>query len=297
MKKFVKWSLIIGFIICLLGVGLITAGAMMGGTQGFVSYMRNHDYTIGWRDDGYERGLIVESGGEMHSYDTTSEDELVLTGIQNLDLELEVGKLEIRQEARDDKQDTSLRIVQDEKAKLTHQVYQEDNTLKVEMVNSTWRKNRNWDGRDCLIILYVPENFRFREVKLDAKVGVIDADVLYADELDLEVSTGSITIDQGQVGTLEADCGVGNIKCMAEVERGAEVDCGVGTVSLVMKDRKDQYDYELKCSVGTIELIDEEEEIYTGLSKDKNRIDNGAGRTVELECGVGKITVQFPESV
>ena len=40
MKKLVKWTLILGIVLCFLGTGVMTAGAVMGGIHGVgtVSY-------------------------------------------------------------------------------------------------------------------------------------------------------------------------------------------------------------------------------------------------------------------
>ncbi|MDD3251035.1 MAG: hypothetical protein PHV18_00600 [Lachnospiraceae bacterium] len=58
MKRVIRWSLILGLICCLLGVGMMTAGVMMGGAD-FVSsnlhkipeHIEEHDW-----DDVFEDG-------------------------------------------------------------------------------------------------------------------------------------------------------------------------------------------------------------------------------------------------
>lgn len=40
MKRVIKWSLILGAVCCLSGVGMMTAGVMMGGADYVTEYVR-----------------------------------------------------------------------------------------------------------------------------------------------------------------------------------------------------------------------------------------------------------------
>lgn len=295
MKKFVKWSLIIGFIVCLMGVGMITAGAMMGGGEGLASYLRTHSYSLGWYDEGQQIGDWVwqtEDSGQIRYSDQGEGD--VLTGISKLKIEAGPGLVEIVQEKREDSQDTSLRIVHEDGNQRGYQIYQERETLKIELPNDRRRWTDGW--RMETLVIYVPEGYRFREVKVEALAGKMHADVLYADELELESKAGSITIGGGTVGRLEAECMSGEIECMAGVENGADAECKAGSLSFALAEGKDQYDYELECKTGKITLIGEEKEEYSGIWQ-KKHIDHRTGKTVELDCAAGEITVYFPESL
>lgn len=40
MNKVIKWTVVFGIIFCLAGIGVITAGAMMGGMEEFGNYVQ-----------------------------------------------------------------------------------------------------------------------------------------------------------------------------------------------------------------------------------------------------------------
>lgn len=296
MKKFIKWSLIIGFVSCLLGVGMMSAGAMMGGGEGLVSYLRNGRFSLlGRYSEAPYSGEWRESltgSGQLHN-ENQGEGE-VFTGIAELEIEAGPGLVELVEEHREDSQDTSLRIIYEDGSQLKYQIYQERDTLKIQLPE---RSRRGLDGwRMETLLIYVPEGYRFREVNVEAMAGEVRADILYADKLELESKAGTITIGGGQAGRLEADCMSGVIECMAKVEYSADADCKAGSLSFSMAEGKDQYDYELECKTGQIILAGEETEEYNSLWQ-KKYIDHRAGKQVELDCAAGKITVYFPESL
>ena len=58
MKRVIRWSLILSLICCLLGVGMMTAGAMMGGADFVSSYLHKLPEHI----DGYDWDDVFEDG-------------------------------------------------------------------------------------------------------------------------------------------------------------------------------------------------------------------------------------------
>ena len=42
MKKCVKWFLLVGILLCLLGTGIVTAGLMKGGARNAKAYAREY---------------------------------------------------------------------------------------------------------------------------------------------------------------------------------------------------------------------------------------------------------------
>lgn len=62
MNKVIKLSVILGVIFCLMGVGMITAGAMMGGINAMDVYMGN---AVGSRTAYYTRKIVHEIKDEI----------------------------------------------------------------------------------------------------------------------------------------------------------------------------------------------------------------------------------------
>lgn len=188
------------------------------------------------------------------------------------------------------------------------QCYAEDQTLHVKAVHEgqgrvTWNIIRS-----SKIILYVPENFTFDEVSIELGAGTLDfndlksteinlevgagqinAKNLVTDELEMSLGAGEIVLKKMEVGNLKADVGMGNLEMDGSVSRDAELQCAMGNITLEVEGDKDDFDYTLECSMGNITLGKED---FSGFSQER-KIDNEAGKTMDLECSMGNIEVSF----
>ena len=119
----------------------------------------------------------------------------------------------------------------------------------------------------------------------------LDDKVLQAEDFSLEVgagefsSCGAVTakscVLQVGAGTLDID--------MLDTQK-LSADCGTGEISLIMAGKEKDYDYELTCGIGEIDLGDSE---YSGFGIEKTISNDGASRSMVLECGMGEIDVEF----
>ena len=300
MKKIVKWSLIIGVIICLLGVGMITAGAMMGGSEGVVSYLgSSHSgrWYHGWYDDWYEDGQYQENRRISEDSSNQQLDEVMTyENISELEIESAIGTIKLVEESREDPNDQALKVARYQAEGVSRSYYeirQDKEELKIEFRGRA--RNVRWEDVESLTI-YVPEGYRFRKVDVETSAGSFYAEALYGDEVELSLRAGEIIIERGEITDLDVECAAGSLDCKALVSRLADIECQAGSVEIWLADAKDQYNYELDCKTGTITLQDEEEERYTGLWQ-KKYIDHRAANKIDLECAAGEITVNFPDSV
>ena len=85
------------------------------------------------------------------------------------------------------------------------------------------------------------------------------------------MGTGNVDLDNLNVQNLEADCGIGNI-------------------DLDINGKESDYDYEISCSAGEIDIGDSS---YSGIGHEKKISNPGASGKMDLDCGVGNITVDF----
>lgn len=303
MKKLIKWSLIIGLIISLMGVGMITAGAMMGGGNGLASYIRTHHYRLGWYDDDYDynyepgRDVSPSSGAVSSDLHRGSSDQgESYENIRKLKVEAAVGTVELKEEYRENPDDTAIRIEryrEDGEQIRNYAIRQEKEELKIEC-KRYGNQAKPYELES--IIIYIPEGYLFREVEIETLAGGFYAEVLNANEVDLELRAGEISIGGGRIEYLDVECQAGNLECDALVTGNADVECQAGSVNISLAGRKDQYNYELECKTGSITLVDTEEEAYNSIWK-KKYIDHRAGKTVELDCAAGEINIYFPDMV
>lgn len=305
MKKLIKWSFLIGLIVCLLGVGMITAGAMMGGGEHLISYMSNHHYGLGWLEDDYEdayEDFIGDyySWGEETEYldqlDSLPDQREVYDNIRKLDVEAAVGMVKVVEESREDSEDTTIQIgrySEEGKQVKKYTITQENDELKIEC-----KKHGNYRSPYEIesIVIYIPEGYQFRKVEVETLAGAFNADVLNANEVSLELKAGEINIGDGNIDYLDVESQAGRLQCDALVTGSADVECQAGMVNISLAGSKDDYNYELECKTGSITLTDTEEESYNSLWE-KKYIDHRADKTVELDCAAGKINIYFPDTV
>lgn len=283
MKKVIKWSLIFGIVCSLLGIGMMTAGAMMGGASDLENHFRElssmgvSDY-VEYRQSGVigETGYASETLGELmgsERYDNVKE----------LEIEAGPGDISIVAEVRDNPQDTSIRIERYPiEGVLVYEyiVRQEHEELKIERAHefrNIFRSHReqsdtNENKRMETLIIYVPVDYQFRKVDIEAAAASVHVEELNADKMNLELMAGALVMERGRAGKLDAECYAGDME-------------------LNLEGSKEQYNYELSSKAGEINLGDES---YSSLWNEKS-IDYHAGQEMDLDCASGRITVIFYE--
>lgn len=293
MKKLMKWFAILGVIFCLLGIGIMTAGAMIGGMDELNLYFNQSDLKMG-----AEHKVLQPWEAYVSVEERVAEPEVSVSGseefpaepydryenIRSLSAEVGAGKVELREMEELEENEIAVERWGDGNPYL---VEQEGNELEIEFPE--YRDNP--DGMETLII-GVPTGFRFQELDIEVKAGSFYADQVAADRLSLDVKAGEIQIMGGSTEYLEVEVKAGTIACLAEVEQAASVECSSGSANLLLAGEKNQYDYQLECAGGSIVLNGEEPEEFTRLYQ-KKKIDNHTGNMVDLECQMGTITVDF----
>lgn len=127
-----------------------------------------------------------------------------------------------------------------------------------------------------------------KDIEIDAGAGTINAVGLFADEFQTSLGAGSVMITDAEFGKMKIDGGVG--ECLisnCKLNGDAKVETGVGNITIGMDADKKDFNYELECGVGDIQVFDT---TYNSMSNN-SKIDNGAPHTIELENGVGSISI------
>lgn len=291
MKKVIKWSVIFGIICSLLGIGVMTAGAMMGGADNLFDYLSSF----------FDRGVnsYIESGRisieeGTDGFGNHSADDIVndteqyreqerYENVKELEIEAGPGEIYIVAEERDDPQDTSVRMEYYPVEGVLNYEYivrQEHEELKIERARqfehifSPHREQGDtYDSKRMeTLIIYIPVDYQFRKVDIEAAAASVHVEELNADKMDLELMAGALVMEGGRVGKLDAECYAGDME-------------------LNLEGSKEQYNYELSSKAGEINLGDES---YTSLWNEKS-IDYHAGQKMDLDCASGRITVDFYE--
>lgn len=324
MKKFMKTCGIIALVMIVLGMALGVAGSSAAGrttisqvvesvTGGRVKVEFGDGSWGIFKDIEFIDNLEVDQGSGLNvNYDISdasmfSKERDILSGDVEMyspgsgvrKLEIQVGGCAV--ETKVSKDD---RIYLEAKGMRKFQGYVEGDTL---YVLGTVKSGITWSD-DKSVIIYLPEDSFFDEVEIDMGAGTFDMDRLNAKEISLEVGAGRITLGSvqarelsvsvgaGQIelkemaaGELDAEVGMGEFTAQGTLDGDAEIECSMGNVELKLDGRKEDFDYEIEGAMGSIQL---DKEDLGGFAQERN-IDNGAAKTMKLECSMGNITVEF----
>ena len=237
----------------------------------------------------------IQIDNEEPKYIADYEDEFDVSEVKDLDIELDIAKLNIQ---KSDKLGiVAYNLIEDFDCEV------KDGTLKIfEDINMN-RKVFNTE-KVPYITLYIPEDFKFENVVIKSGVGNIDIEKLYANNLnvkfgtgnfnafDLEVNetkfeggVGELNIYNSNLGKLNFKAGVGNSNIESKLSDDSEVKCGVGNVTLNLIDGKEEYYFDIETGLGNIFL--DEEKVKNGTFGNKE------AKNIDIEGGIGNIKIKF----
>lgn len=284
MKKGLKWLLAAGIAACLLGCGMMTAGAMMGGLDQ-LAYFPYIDY-----DKHIMPGRISPEKTATDIISSTDEGGTVeYPSVRELKIEVVGDSLvQLIELDREELPEDTIRIIHSDTGETSYKLNTKGDTL---VISSPTRRNLlNRRSVEDLKI-YIPRNYQFRAVSIECVSGVLDAEALYTQKLEVEAVSGSVGIGGGQVDTLAVECVSGTVECNARISREADVECTSGTVNITMAGSWQSYDYQWSCLSGTITADGRELEIgHLGEQKEQKY---GTGNKLELECVSGAININY----
>lgn len=186
------------------------------------------------------------------------------------------------------------------------QVYEEKGRLHVKSVKTRVK----WTSNSGKVILYVPEDYYYDKVQIDLGAGEVTFNDLNAKEISLEVGAGVIrckdisaedleaSVGMGQIelkkmdiNKLEAEVGMGEFVGSGVVDKSAKLECSMGNVELKLDGSSQDYNYKLEAAAGNVDIG---RDSFSGLATER-WINNNADKTLEIECSMGNISVQFTD--
>ncbi len=324
MKKFARVSLITAGIMGALGC-LLCLISVLGGGRNVITYARE-PYILERLEEkgGLTRRLLRLAGlGAGNGSDpgagsvalsgslrlngrgtgtNNAEDQIDITDVRKLSLALGAGTFTVKEKEAGDGESIDLYI----QGVGDCDYYVEDSTLFVNGFKGNHFVSRNANS----ITLKFPMGMSFEEVEIEMGAGIMDCYDLRAreleatvgagalsmyrsraDELSVELGAGELYASQMEAQEAKLTVGLGNCAWEGEISRSLEAECDMGSAVFILKGKETDFNYEIECNGGTIEMGG-----YggSGIGMEK-RIDNGAGRDMELTCNLGNITVNFEE--
>lgn len=294
MKKFVKTMLVIIAVLAMLGIGFTVAGAAMGATlmgtpffQKMKSHVQNGEYRVwnwssdgDWEDDWDETDVEKVPGTVLQAAVENGDTKAFeISDVDSMELNLRYDELNLEEYDGDT---IRVEVNNDNNGYVT--VKKDSRTLHI---ISTGKKH----DRD--VTVFYPKGMKFKtvEIGIDAGAGNLDGD-LEAEEFDVSVGAG----DFSNSGTIRAEncditVGVGEADMTGITAENIDGECGIGKLTLSLSGKESDYNYNLECGVGTVNIGENE---YSGLAAEKS-INNGASKSLDLECGMGEIDVEFED--
>lgn len=128
------------------------------------------------------------------------------------------------------------------------------------------------------------------EIELSMGAGKITTGVLIAKEAKLDIAAGDLDVDDAKVSRYtEATVSMGSAKLKGTFTGELKADCSMGNLKFILDGAEDDYNYDIECGMGTVKIGDKS---YSDLADDRE-IDNGGRSTVEINCAMGTVDVDF----
>lgn len=299
MKKFTKGMLITAGIFGVLGIGLSASGAAMGATMDSVELLRdfrdrvNAELTeTGYYDDDYDDydddeihdRAVTKSSNNVQGITEGGVRSYTLNDVTKLDVELSWDAFVMESW---DKNEFGVEIEGDEKEEVS--VLQQGQEVKLAS-----KKPGEKHEEPRTVTFYYPENTSFREVDIEIGAGTAELmDAITADDFSFTVGAGSgSSYDRINAGEISLEVGVGVLDL--DIVEAWEIDgeCGMGSLDATFAGREDDYFIRTEGGLNSMTIGSNE---LGGVAGNHSFGNKGAAHTVELECGMGSINIDFEE--
>ena len=286
MRKFSKGMLIAAAVTGIVGIGMSIGGVAMGATitglnlskYGFRDAVRTmtkvtwSEDSSDWDQDWDEITLldVAENAGDTRIYLTDAADDL--------DFSISAGELFLKEY---DGNQIKIEVSGDDKDKV--RVGKDEDALILEGIGRVQNRTVN---------VWYPKNKEFKEVSVEIAAGTVSLENDFcAKKLEVEVAAGEFSsTNTVTANEAEITVGTGNADMQKLDVQKLDAGCGVGNIDLAIAGKKSDYDYEISCAAGSVDVGDDS---YSGLGHEKEISNPGSSGKMELECGVGNITVTF----
>ena len=310
MKK--GWKIF--WIICasVFGLGLVLCitGAAMGGTREAVrrAYGDGRDYKHGFAwlkedwdnrhdsDDWDNPDDWTDNPDDYEDYDNAApaadgEDVTAFSGIRELEVDLNYLELEIKEGDGDDVKVDPGGIYEECRDRLFYET--DDGELKItdSFSRSLWKELGRKDAGK--LVIEVPKDRALEVVSLEIGAGEVTVENMNTGSMDISVGAGRAVVKKFDTKDLNVDCGAGQVQLNGDFTRAAEVECGVGEIELTLSGAQKDYDYKLGSGAGEIKIGNDR---YNSLGDDRE-VNNKAGKHLDLECGIGSVSVSFAKAL
>lgn len=171
--------------------------------------------------------------------------------------------------------------------------------LKIEDKNKIFK-----DYKDAYVEIVLPSDFIFKTAKIKAGAGEVNIERLAAQELEINLGAGRITINElvvtesadinggagdlninnGSLSNLDLDMGAGRCKIRSRMLGECDLDMGIGEADLIFVGQNADYKIDITVGLGGVRLNGE---------KFKNGTVGNGPCSVKIEGGLGSLDVNI----
>lgn len=171
-------------------------------------------------------------------------------------------------------------------------------------------KKHNWfnTNKNNELIIYVPSDFTFDRVIIDAGAGKVNIEELSTKELylsfgagkaeinnlevlenaEIEGGAGDLIIDAININNLELNMGIGKLSLTSKLTGKNKIDSGIGEINLSLLGTEEDYEIYMDKGLGKAT-------INGNNVKDDNTYGNGINK-IDINGGIGNIEINFKNS-
>lgn len=309
MKNFTKVMLILAGVFATAGVACMIIAFVMGfTTNDFVKMFEDGDFSIQIQDGeikifGLNESLILEmedDAFEKNENSTLNKGEDI-EGIvsetetregttttyeieevcNSMDIEFGAGVFEVYY--------TDVENIVVEGTDVDEiSVQVRNNTLEIRLVAEVNVDMDRVEGRK--LVVQIPKGTQFETV--DIEIGASQADIrdILAKDISITIGAGQANVTGLTANQMELEVGAG-LAVVDQIDvRKLDVEAGLGEVNIVMNGVQEDYNYNIECGIGSVTVGNMS---YGGFAAEKNVINPGATKEIDVECGMGEVTIQF----
>lgn len=169
---------------------------------------------------------------------------------------------------------------------LGFQTSMDGDELKITTRDHLWRTNHVGIGT---IYIYIPQDMVLDDLSMELGMGSLYMENICAEKMSVDAGTGEAQLYDVQASEAQLQCGVGSVTGSGCISRKLDIDVGVGDLEFTAAGNEGDYDYDIDVGVGDVQCGAED---FSGLGA-THQIDNGAGRTISVDCGAGSAVINF----
>ncbi|MDH6366189.1 MULTISPECIES: DUF4097 family beta strand repeat-containing protein [unclassified Breznakia] len=261
-NRWIRNTILVGLSVCIVGFVVMLIGFGQGGRL-----------TV----SNYRIGPIGMVGINRQSDEKTTTFHLTPENITGLDIEAEVGDVEI---VKGDHFEVNMEGFKPSEVKysnLSHGIFKIETYSGIDLISLG--TNNNY-GK---IKVIVPASFD--KVEVSANVGDVRVSDLTLKEFDISVDVGNLEAKNMNVDVVEMDVNLGHALYHGAINQSVEADCDLGELELQIKGVREEYSMELDADLGDVTVDGQHHGTYESKGTTNKKI--------EASTNLGELIISF----